>query len=692
MNINLENGCEEYDELMIDFTNAFNTASRLKALKVLIEKFPEIYPYAYLMYSTPSRLLIKDGPKHYIILSKEGARQGDSLGTLMFCLTSQSFLITLSKIMTGKLTYDHQSDSLEKKAQSDAPKALAMAYVDDTKTKGPPDKTKAALWYVIKRGPSIGLHINPSKTKIKLGAHDIEDAKKHKHEYMQILKKVGNPKESNILIHPNSGGQPLLYGSESLGIPIGSPEYIANWLNEKLAQLEADWQVITSIQHKQSEWILLYYVLRSKVNYLLRALHPTETKLFAEKVDYLLKRALEDITGMTINEHTTWNRARLPLSKGGLGIGFSSDQAITAYLGSVLDVTDYIQNNGFISKNWISYNLKAFLELQKIADIKLSDNQRESPIEKYHKWSSEYQESAKTQYKLSKTTIQKRQEDLITELRKLDSSAEIIHYLSASHKLGGASFLCLPMDDQSTFSNVEFETHIRLRLRLPVKQQIVKSDDDAYGDSAFTDNTHQRLWLTRHNSVTTNIIDMAKSAGMSAIKEPTDLFDNCKRPDILFINSPIHNNKSVAFDVSICHPIVSIEQKDPAKITQGQVAKTREDSKYRKYQNEAAVRNIVFIPLILETCGFATELVDKLLKELARLIAERTSTNYSTVLQFWKIKIATTMAKANASIIIEHNENQLSINHAHTYRIDDQHMHYDNCLPVTKFCSQSQEE
>ena len=61
--------------LKLDFTNAFNSVYRALA--------PDIYPFVYSVYSTPSDLAWEDRS----LLSAEGVQQGDPLGPLLFSLT-----------------------------------------------------------------------------------------------------------------------------------------------------------------------------------------------------------------------------------------------------------------------------------------------------------------------------------------------------------------------------------------------------------------------------------------------------------------------------------------------------------------------------------------------------------------------------------------------------------------------------
>jgi len=71
--------------LKLDFANAFNTLSRDAILNYVVTDLPEILNFVKLCYDQSSPLCFGD----YLLLSDEGAQQGDPLGPLLFCLTAR---------------------------------------------------------------------------------------------------------------------------------------------------------------------------------------------------------------------------------------------------------------------------------------------------------------------------------------------------------------------------------------------------------------------------------------------------------------------------------------------------------------------------------------------------------------------------------------------------------------------------
>ena len=81
----------------LDATNAFNTVFRQKMWDALVE-IPELHGLFAVSYGAPSLLLLQHYKELKQLESKCGSRQGDVLGTLLFCLTIQRVVNALNAI------------------------------------------------------------------------------------------------------------------------------------------------------------------------------------------------------------------------------------------------------------------------------------------------------------------------------------------------------------------------------------------------------------------------------------------------------------------------------------------------------------------------------------------------------------------------------------------------------------------
>jgi hypothetical protein len=121
----------------LDFSNAFNSLHRDKILEMVYSKLPELYQFCLLAYGQHSFLSFGSD----LILSEEGAQQGDPLGPLLFCLAVQALLLSLSSMLT-------------------------LGYMDDFMLGGPEKEVSADVELIIKKGTEIGLNLNLAKCEL----------------------------------------------------------------------------------------------------------------------------------------------------------------------------------------------------------------------------------------------------------------------------------------------------------------------------------------------------------------------------------------------------------------------------------------------------------------------------------------------------------------------------------------------
>ena len=78
--------------LKLDFANAFNALSCDAILNYVATDLPEILNFVKVCYDQSSPVCFCD----YLLLSVEGAQQGDTLGPLLFCLTARRLTRNIS--------------------------------------------------------------------------------------------------------------------------------------------------------------------------------------------------------------------------------------------------------------------------------------------------------------------------------------------------------------------------------------------------------------------------------------------------------------------------------------------------------------------------------------------------------------------------------------------------------------------
>ena len=112
----------------LDFTIAFNSLHRrADMLQAVADRIPELYAFCHSAYRHPSNLFFGD----FTVLSQEGPQQGDPLGPLLFCNTTQPLLASLSS-------------------------PFNIGYLDDQTLGGPAERVLQDVLAIVKGGEAIG--------------------------------------------------------------------------------------------------------------------------------------------------------------------------------------------------------------------------------------------------------------------------------------------------------------------------------------------------------------------------------------------------------------------------------------------------------------------------------------------------------------------------------------------------------
>jgi len=76
----------------LDFSNAFNSLHRDRMLKTVPVRMPSLYQFCWFWYANTTSLQFREST----VWSAEGAQQSDPLSPLLFCMTIQPLLQSLS--------------------------------------------------------------------------------------------------------------------------------------------------------------------------------------------------------------------------------------------------------------------------------------------------------------------------------------------------------------------------------------------------------------------------------------------------------------------------------------------------------------------------------------------------------------------------------------------------------------------
>ena len=269
----------------LDFTNAFNCLRRDAMLKAVATDLPELYKFCHICYSHPTALRFGE----HLIRSEEGAQQGDPLGPLLFCLTIQPLLLSLS------------SD-------------LVMAFMDDV-TLGGSQKTLAAdVRRITAKGPEIGLTLNSTKC--------------------EVITSSGICTMAGL----SAVQQRMPVTSLLLGAPLTTGSAMDECLTTRCDELSRAVSRLQSISAHDALVLLKNSLSAPKLQHMLRSA-PCDGHPLLESFDNILRSALCAICNISLTDDQ-WIQASLPVRAGGLGVRRVSSLASPAFLASAAGTRD----------------------------------------------------------------------------------------------------------------------------------------------------------------------------------------------------------------------------------------------------------------------------------------------------------------------------------------------------------------
>jgi hypothetical protein len=254
--------------VQLDCVNAFNSVDRAAILAAIQRFCPELLPYFTAVYcgetlpEMRAEMRKADGAQAdlvYLILSELGCQQGDPLGPLLFAL---ALVHVLNPVST-----DGAVD--ESGAPATTPLAQHIDYLDDMNVflaEGFSESAAAVITTVQTALKSIGLVINFSKSlAVAKQGTAFDDAERTR------LADLGLP-------FVDSSTPVTKRGFITMGIPVGSREFIRQVLNEKLfngSLWQLSWHLIgMSERHLQAAMMVFRGAFTRRMTYIARNVDP----------------------------------------------------------------------------------------------------------------------------------------------------------------------------------------------------------------------------------------------------------------------------------------------------------------------------------------------------------------------------------------------------------------------------------
>jgi hypothetical protein len=294
----------------MDFSNAFNAASRAKMIAQVQSKHPRLSRFTRYCYSKPSKLkVLHQGRVAYVISSQVGSHQGDPLGGHYYSLSDYEF-------MEGLLDIDSN---------------LAISWiVDDLTVSGTFASLHKVAQYIELRGAPFGLFPNRTKSHFYSPIHAASptynpDCGPERHPRRKLT-------DMGIRLSPN--------GIDKLrGAPIGTPDHEQERATAITTELMQPVAHLHKLRDPQLEYCILRYCVATRPLHLARALPPDRLTGAHTVWEAAVKPELERILSVPTDKvqlaDPDWRLAKLPVKHGGSGIGNFPLVSVAAYLATL---------------------------------------------------------------------------------------------------------------------------------------------------------------------------------------------------------------------------------------------------------------------------------------------------------------------------------------------------------------------
>jgi len=685
---------ENIDIGMFDLENAFNKADRETSLINILNKIPALYPFARAMYINPSKLWIQhsNGSWKYI-LSSQGSRQGDPIVGVIFNFAILPLLEQINIAIKNTAALNRQDVG------------KLFAYYDDLTFCAPIEQQISAIKIISNLGPKFGLFIKPKKCSILLGPRESRDiAIQDKRYYLNLLPDslchIHYSNNREYLCQESSLSATAKYGTKLLGTPIGSESFIRNWLKDKLAEVEKEILSYRKLKSYQQQWLALIYSFKGKFNYLYRTVNFKIMKDYAQDFGTLMSNNI----GFIINiSNIRWDEPKiwLPITQGGMGIGYQTYQCLCANLASNLSAFQFLTINNimvegefdFTVLNTVSSCYQFVSKYPMYDEFSFPENfnefQDKCTVLEFNVWKNKYlsdgdiiNNSQKVydnvlQHTLYDEILQEYVKQYETDVIPNEEKSVQQWYYSSSYVHAGKFLLAIPVIPPLCMGNVAFANAIKSRLRIPhfPDHPHFKCDCfrntfiDEHGDHLVKCVKNSTLMQIRHHAMVRALSKLASDAGVFNVVEPRRALsdDSNKRPDIILYNSYIHQGATVAIDVSITHPISEYLSLKP-----GAASTVRDKQKIKKYEAICDRENMEFQGFIFETYGKFNANVDRFVKKCCEKIALIRGSSYSTLKHQWVTRLSTILQTSNSYFLIKGyhrllDTNSLEIDHEYVY-------------------------
>ena len=653
----------EHDNVFIDIPNAFNEISREVAAREIIRRCPELLRSFELLYRDASHIWLRDGNDDWQSSpASEGCVQGCVMGPFVFGFATISLYESVMSTLEGK---EH---------------AFFGAFSDDSMIGAAHDDALVAFDTFKREAEAIRLQVNfnRNKTVVMIGRCGSQAELDRR---VQAYQERGFP-EANILVHPDDGGDPLLYGYKHLGVPVGSRQYCSSALDALIEKFASTCECDDVVDSAQQKWVYLLWVIRHKFPFWFRHMCPSITLDKLPAITRVLQSKFSAIAGCDLDvTESVWRQVCLPIKSHGCGLGDPVDVTTAAFVAHVDETIDALRQH---------FPNAAYLDLLHSDDV-ADDHQFDSPdiehfvlgyrrlkrriLESQASLGQEYdEEHAETMVAKKKAQhfyftflsehAVKEYEDEVMRSGSLHDRARTF---SNDGSFAGAWLHGIPKKDNRHLDNVSFRRALMLRLGVPFSDRPLRCKCknraiiDSHLDHILSCSQFSAERKHRHDAIVQDIKSMCNHAGLQFTDSRLGEFRTPAHNDNKAADGCIRGlrSKPLNIDVTVWNPTGVNALRRGSGALQHQTIFHAEKIKTDKYEERAREIDHYFMPWAMEIYGAASKQVESFIDKVVEKAAEVNAIPHAILLSYWRKRISTTLQFYNARLI---NQAYLQLN------------------------------
>ena len=590
--------------IQLDLQNAFNSVNRSHVLSEVARVLPDCLAWAVTCYGAASHLQFGNTS----LSSSSGVQQGDPFAGICFALVLQPVVEAI---------------------QREVPTLVANVWFhDDGSAVGSEAELQSVVAIVKREGPQRGLHLQPDKSTVWSPS--------------PLAPGIKDPLGCGIK-------QVEEQGVKFLGAPIGSDEFIVQFVKKKVAKIKNITAQLPSLHQPHLEFVLLRSCLAlPKIVFILRTTDPSKFWHLLRDFDFTTREAISRILGGAISD-SSWQQATLPISMGGLGLRAAEDHAAAAFSISSLSSRPLL-------RSLLGQDEEAGLTALPAPIL----HQLTTKTGAEEMVSSE--ELQNLSQKMLSAKIDLNNQRLLREsLLAAGSVREVARFNSVSLKDAHAGdwLSVVPSPGLNLLlRSSEFVAALRYRLGHPVFGSdgpcpACGQPSDRLGDHALNC-AWQGERIARHNSLRDTLHNTAVKAALGPTKEGQYLLPGeGGKPADIFI--PRHSGgKDAALDVTVINPLQTATVAQAAQ-TPGHALQVAHRRKMDKSWQPCHNQGIVFLPLAVESLGAWHKAAITEVKKLGSSLARHTGEEETTTINHLFQQLSLALVKGNSALLNNRN-------------------------------------